>query len=125
MHYNIISNSRREKWPSQSGYITRALLIVVYFWMAPASAEEKFEQDTIVIKGGQGLPRTLYIAPWKRVGEPLEGNVLEGEIGEETEPLERDLFRRELELQREGYSVEQAPPPHSSTGPTTDSPTAP
>jgi hypothetical protein len=63
-----------------------ALLLLVIFclWMDPASAEEQLEQDTIVIKGNQGLPRTLYIAPWKRVGAPLESGALEGEIGEET-----------------------------------------
>jgi hypothetical protein len=125
MHYNRISNIRRENWLGQSGYLARSLLIVVYLWMAPTAAEEQLEQETIVIKGSQGLPRTLYIAPWKRVGEPLEGNALEGEIGEETEPLERDLFQRELELQREGYSVEQPSPPHSSTGSTAGSQAAP
>ena len=36
----------------------------------------------------------------------LDSDALEGDIGEETQPLERDLFQRELELQRQGYSVE-------------------
>ena len=126
MPCNRTSNTIRENRLGQTGYGARALLLImVYLWLAPAAAEEKLEQETIVIKGSQGLPGTLYIAPWKRVGEPLEGNALEGEIGEETEPLERDLFQRELELQREGYSVEQPSPPHSSAGPTTDSGAAP
>lgn len=80
--------------------------IVFGLWVAAACAQEQLEQDTILIKGNQELPRTLYIAPWKRVGVPLDSDALEGDIGEETQPLERDLFQRELELQRQGYSVE-------------------
>ena len=54
----------------------------------------------------QGLPKTLYIAPWKRVGTPLEAERLEGTFSEEIDPLEPDLFQRELELHREGFSVD-------------------
>lgn len=82
------------------------LLVLTSLWALPASGEEPLEQDTISIKGNQGLPKTLYIAPWKRVGAPLESDALEGDIGNETEPLERDMFRRELELQRQGYSID-------------------
>ncbi len=71
-----------------------------------ASGQEQLEQETISIKGNQGLPKTLYIAPWKRVGAPLESDELEGDLKEETEPVERDIFQYELELQRQGYSVE-------------------
>ena len=82
------------------------LLFLTSLWVLPASGEEPLEQDTISIKGNQGLPKTLYIAPWKRVGTPLESGALEGDIGNETEPLERDMFQRELELQRQGYSID-------------------
>ena len=84
----------------------RLLLVAVTLWISPASGEEQLEQDTISIKGNQGLPKTLYIAPWKRVGAPLESDGLEGDVGEESRPVERDMFQRELELQRQGYSVD-------------------
>jgi hypothetical protein len=84
----------------------RLLLVVVTLWVLPASGEEQLEQETISIKGNQGLPKTLYIAPWKRVGAPLESDKLDGDVGEETEPVERDLFQNELELQRQGYSID-------------------
>ena len=90
----------------QPKQIIRLLLVVATLWVLPASGEEQLEQETISIKGNQGLPKTLYIAPWKRVGAPLESEGLEGEVGEETEPLERDMFQRELELQRQGYSID-------------------
>jgi len=82
------------------------LLAITLLWVLPVSGQEQLEQETISIKGNQGLPKTLYIAPWKRVGAPLESEGLEGDIGEETEPVERDMFQRELELQRQGYSVD-------------------
>ncbi len=85
---------------------TRLLLLVIPLWLLNASAEPVLEQETITIKGRQGLPGTLYIAPWKRVGAPLESDELEGDIKPETEPLERDIFQRELELKRQGYSVD-------------------
>lgn len=72
----------------------------------PAVLEEKLEQETISIMGNRGLPKTLYIAPWKRIGGPLEGDKPDGSIGQETEPVERDLLHREMELHREGYSVD-------------------
>lgn len=100
---------------------TRLLPVILCLWAVTTGAEEQLEQDTIVIKGNPGLPGTLYIAPWKRVGAPLQSGALEGEVGEESEPLERDLFQRELELQREGYSVEQPPPPRTSPAATVDS----
>lgn len=84
----------------------RLLLVVVTLWVLPAGGEEQLEQETISIKGNQGLPKTLYIAPWKRVGAPLESDELDGEVGETTEPVERDLFQHELELQRQGYSTD-------------------
>jgi hypothetical protein len=86
--------------------VIRLLPVLASLWAVPASGEEPLEQDTISIKGNQGLPKTLYIAPWKRVGAPLESDALEGELGEETEPLERDMFQHELELQRQGYSID-------------------
>jgi len=90
----------------QTRQSVQLLLVVAILWVLPTSGEEQLEQETISIKGNQGLPKTLYIAPWKRVGAPLQSDVIEGDVGEETEPLERDIFQRELELQRQGYSID-------------------
>ena len=83
------------------------LLVMFLLLTAPRlQGQEQLEQETISIKGNQGLPKTLYIAPWKRVGSPLESEELEGKFGEEIDPIEPDLFQRELELHEEGYSVD-------------------
>jgi hypothetical protein len=102
----MASNGAMEHQVMQAKYYVRALLAVALLWVMHAGAEEQLEQDTISIKGSQGLPKTLYIAPWKRVGAPLDSDQLEGDIREETQPVERDIFQRELELQRQGYSVD-------------------
>jgi len=83
-------------------------LLVIFLLMAapPIQGEEQLEQETISIKGNRALPRTLYIAPWKRLGSPLESDKLDGEFREETDPLEPDLLQRELELHEKGYSVD-------------------
>jgi hypothetical protein len=83
-----------------------ALFVTAALWLTGVTAKEQLEQDTISIKGNQALPKTLYIAPWKRVGAPLEGDQIDGEIREESKPVERDMFQRQLELQREGYSID-------------------
>lgn len=83
------------------------LLVMFLLLTAPRlHGQEQLEQETISIRGNQGLPKTLYIAPWKRVGSPLEGETPEGVFREEIDPLEPDLFQRELELHREGFSVD-------------------
>jgi len=83
-----------------------AVFVTGALWLTAAVAEEQLQQDTISIKGNQALPKTLYIAPWKRVGAPLESGQIDGEIREQSEPLERDMFQRQLQLQREGYSID-------------------
>jgi hypothetical protein len=88
-----------------SKYIV-AVVVAGALCLTPVAAEEQLQQDTISIKGNQALPKTLYIAPWKRVGGPLESGQIDGEIREESKPVERDIFQRQLQLQREGYSID-------------------
>jgi hypothetical protein len=84
----------------------RLLMAALLLASLQAGAEEPLEQDTISIEGNRGLPKTIYIAPWKRVDEPLEGAEFNTGPGREPVPVERELLQRELELHREGYSVE-------------------
>ena len=67
---------------------------------------EQLEQETISIRGNRALPKTLYIAPWKRLGAPLSGEDLESMVSEKVDPVEQELFRREIDLHREGYILD-------------------
>lgn len=80
-----------------------AILVVTAF---PAEGDERFEQDELSIRGNPALPKTLYIAPWKSVGTPLDGGDLNTRLDDKLEPVEQDLLRKELELHRQGYSVD-------------------
>ncbi len=115
MNCNMRASAGKARWRGESRTSAGVVLFVISLWTVFAHAQDQLEQEPILIKGNQGMPRTLYIVPWKRVGAPLASESLEGDIGEETEWLERDLFQRELELQQRGYSVEPTSP---------DSPTA-
>lgn len=84
------------------------LLVLPALMAAPGlRGEGALEQQTISVKGSRGLPKTLYIAPWKRLGAPLEGGGLEGDVGQETEPLQREQLQWELQLYNEGYNVDE------------------
>lgn len=84
------------------------LLILPVLMSTPAlQGEEALQQAPISVKGSQGLPKTLYIAPWKRLGKPLGGGDLEGDVGQETDPVERGQLQWELQLFNEGYTVDQ------------------
>ena len=99
-------------------HCVQLLAIILFLAFATGPAAEQMEQETIVIKGNQELPKTLYIAPWKRVGAPLDSGQVQVEVGEEAEPVERDLFLHELELNRQGYSTgEPSPAPPVSVQP--------
>jgi hypothetical protein len=86
--------------------LSSLLAVFLVLTGARPHAQEQLEQKTISIKGNQALPKTLYIDPWKRVGSPLEGEKPEGALKDENDPVEPDLLRRELELHKEGYSVD-------------------
>jgi hypothetical protein len=83
------------------------LLLPLFVAVAsPAFGQETLEQDELSIRGNRALPKTLYIAPWKRLGAPLEGDGLNSRLEDKLDPVEQDLFRRELELHRDGYILE-------------------
>jgi len=105
MSCSVVVSARPQAPIPRAEILCGLLLVTTLLGPLAASGQQELEQEPIVIKGDQGLPRTIYIAPWKRVGKPLPSGVLDRDISEEAEPLERDLFLRELELHRQGYSV--------------------
>lgn len=68
---------------------------------------QRLEQERIVIKGNQGLPKTMFIAPWKNVrGEVPEGGPLESDQDRSLEPVDREVFQRQLDFYEKGYVIE-------------------
>lgn len=69
--------------------------------------EDEIELEAISIVGNKELPRSLTIVPWKKsdLGD-LPGRPVESLLDEALEPVERDVFRRELEYYAIGHSAE-------------------
>lgn len=65
---------------------------------AGAFAQDRAEIDRTQIIGNRELPKVLYIVPWKKPlpGE-LAGRPVAGVLDEVLAPIDRDVFRRQLQ----------------------------
>jgi hypothetical protein len=92
------------------GFLAAGLLALA----APASADDRADLDRTKIVGNRELPKVLYIVPWKKPlpGE-LSGRPVKSVIDEGLEPLDRDVFRREVR-----YDAQLQPLPATAAAPT-------
>jgi hypothetical protein len=76
---------------------------------APPAAE-RMDLDPTAIRGNQELPKVLYIVPWKDpgLGEP-DGRPLGSLIDEALEPVDREVFRRQMRYYDQLYSRRRDP----------------
>lgn len=77
---------------------TRWALLAMTACAAAAQAQDRADIDRTQIIGNRELPKVLYIVPWKK---PLPGD-LAGRPGasildEALAPVDRDVFRRQLQ----------------------------
>ncbi|UCH17376.1 MAG: hypothetical protein JSW36_17140 [Burkholderiales bacterium] len=65
---------------------------------AGAFAQDRADIDRTQIIGNRELPKVLYIVPWKKPlpGE-LAGRPVAGVLDEVLAPIDRDVFRRQLQ----------------------------
>lgn len=68
---------------------------------AGLQAEDRIELEGTSIIGNRELPKILYIVPWKKVpvGD-LIGRPVESLLDEVLAPLDRDVFRRQVEYHK-------------------------
>ena len=64
----------------------------------PSVAEQELDLQGMSVFGNRELPKVLYIVPWQKadlgdMGGPPVGSLLD----EVLEPLDRDVFRRQLD----------------------------
>jgi len=84
---------------------------------------DQLELDTTIVTGNRELPKVLYIVPWKKadLGElPQPFNSLLDEV---LTPLDRDVFRREVNYY--GVITGKADAPGATPGATAQQQTAP
>ena len=94
--------------------MTRALAVAVAAALctAPAWSQDRADIDRTQIIGNRELPKVLYIVPWKKPlpGE-LSGRPLASVLDEALAPVDRDVFRRQVD-----YAARvRAPAPSAST----------
>jgi len=74
--------------------------VAVSMWMAAGAvvAQERIDLEGTSIIGNKELPKVLYIVPWKSapVGD-LVSRPVESLLDEALAPLDRDVFRRQVE----------------------------
>jgi hypothetical protein len=60
-------------------------------------ADDRADLERTKIIGNRELPKVLYIVPWRKplLGE-LSGRPLKSVVDEALEPVDRDVFRREV-----------------------------
>jgi hypothetical protein len=61
------------------------------------AATDRLQLDTTIVTGNRELPKVLYIVPWKKadIGE-LPSQPFNSLLDEILQPLDRDVFRREV-----------------------------
>ena len=77
----------------------RSLALVGLTTMAGASAfaQDKADIDRTQIIGNRELPKVLYIVPWKKpLPGDLSGRPLVSVLDEAMAPVDRDVFRRQV-----------------------------
>ena len=75
---------------------------------APAFAQDKADIDRTQIIGNRELPKVLYIVPWKKpTPGDLSGRPLVSVLDEALAPIDRDVFRRQV--QYDAQSQARAP----------------
>ena len=75
----------------------------------PAFAVDRADVHGTTIHGSRELPKVLYIVPWKKpVPGELVGRPVTSLLDEALAPLDRDVFRREVEYH--GRVTAVAPP---------------
>jgi hypothetical protein len=83
---------------------------------AAAPAQDRADIDRTRIIGNRELPKVLYIVPWKKpAAGDLSGRPLVSVLDEALAPIDRDVFRRELQYgamtqARTAESTRAAPP---------------
>lgn len=75
-----------------------AIIILLLSCANPAWSTERIIMQGTAVIGNQELPKVLYIVPWKKSELPdLSEPPLESLIDEALSPIDRNVFRRQIE----------------------------
>ena len=93
-----------------------AALLVALASAAPVLAQDRADIDRTKIIGNRELPKVLYIVPWKQpLPGDLSGRPPSSVLDEALAPIDRDVFRRQLQYDAQTHS--RAPEPAGTGAP--------
>jgi hypothetical protein len=82
---------------------------------AAAFAQDRADIDRTKIIGNSELPKVLYIVPWKKpLPGDLTGRPAGGVLDEALAPVDRDVFRRQVQYEAASQSRAAADPTATS-----------
>jgi hypothetical protein len=77
--------------------VRRVLIAAALMGGASAFAQDRADIDRTQIIGNRELPKVLYIVPWKKpLPGDLSGKPLVSVLDEALAPIDRDVFRRQV-----------------------------
>lgn len=75
-----------------------SVVLMTALAMAPAWAADRADLEGTQILGSRELPKVLYIVPWKPpVSGDMVGRPVESLLDEALAPVDRDVFRRQVQ----------------------------
>jgi hypothetical protein len=75
-----------------------AMTVVLAASAMPALAQDRAAIERAQIIGNRELPKVLYIVPWKKpVPGDLAGRPVQSVLDEALAPIDRDVFRRQVQ----------------------------
>ena len=90
----------------------KVLLALVLGAAGTAQAQDRADIDRTQIIGNRELPKVLYIVPWKKpLPGQLSGKPATSIIDEALAPVDRDVFRRQLQYDSQAQSKSTAAAP--------------
>jgi len=93
---------------------------------ASAGAQDRADIDRTQIIGNRELPKVLYIVPWKKpLPGQLSGRPVHSVLDEALAPVDREVFRREVDFagQLQARATARAPAANATSSPTPPAPT--
>ena len=101
-----------------------SLVLLTSIWSGTtAHAQDRADIDRTQIIGNRELPKVLYIVPWKKpLPGTLHGRPVQSVLDEALAPVDREVFRRQVDyntqvVTRAAAAVQAPSPPPAPTKP--------
>ncbi len=70
---------------------------------------DRLELDASSVTGNEELPKVMYIVPWKETSfSGLQGKPVNSVLDEVLEPVDREVFQRQLRYHQQLHADDQA-----------------